>query len=411
MADADPNLTAVIEAKALEARQSDRQADDKKAADKLATEQQEAEKQAARKSTRRKLFRILGAVVAVLAISYGIYWFIVGRNNVSTDNAYVGANSAQVTALTSAAILRVPVMETDVVRAGDVLVELDAADARLALAQAEAQLASAERRVEGYYAQGAALQAQVAARGADIGAADARVASAEADLKRAQINLQRRQAILASGAVSGDELTSAQNAEATAVAALAVAKASRAESQAQVGAARGNEAVNTALIGTGKTQNNPEVKGARAAVDRAQLDLDRTVIRASIAGVIARKTAQIGQRVAPGTALMTIVPVETAFVDANFKESQLQKVRVGQPVTLTSDLYGGDVVYHGKVSGLSGGTGAAFALIPAQNASGNWIKVVQRLPVRVVLDPKELRAHPLRIGLTMTADIDISSAN
>lgn len=368
-------------------------------------------KVAARAGTRRKLFRILAGVIATLAIGYGIYWFIIGRNNVSTDNAYVGANSAQVTALTSAAIVRVPVMETDIVKAGNVLVELDQADAKLALAQAEAQLASATRKVEGYYAQGSALQAQLAARGADIGAADARVASAEADLKRARINLQRRQAILASGAVSGDELTAAQNAEATAVAALSVAKAARAESAAQVGAARGNQAVNTALIGRGAARDNPEVLAARAAVDKAQLDLDRTVIRAPVGGVIAKKNAQIGQRTAPGAALMTIVPVETAYVDANFKEGQLQKVRIGQPVTLTSDLYGDDIVYHGKVSGLGGGTGAAFALIPAQNATGNWIKVVQRLPVRITLDPAELRAHPLRIGLSMDADIDVSSAN
>ncbi len=368
-------------------------------------------KVAARSATRGKLFRILGGVIAVLAIAYGLYWFIIGRNNVSTDNAYVGANSAQVTALTSAAIVRVAVMETDIVKAGDVLVELDAADARLALAQAQAQLASAERRVQGYYAQGQALQAQVAARGADIAAADARVASAEADLSRARVNLQRRQAILASGAVSGDELTAAQNAQATAMAALSVAKAGRAESQAQVGSARGNQAVNTALISGGAARNNPEVQVARAAVERAQLDLDRTIIRAPVAGVVAKKNAQIGQRVAPGAALMTIVPVETAFVDANFKESQLQKVRIGQPVTLTSDLYGGDVVYHGKVSVLGGGTVAAFALIPAQNATGNWIKVVQRLPVRVMLDPDELRAHPLRIGLSMSADIDVSDAN
>jgi membrane fusion protein (multidrug efflux system) len=368
-------------------------------------------KVAAQGGTRRKLFRILGGVVAVLAAAYGLYWFIIGRNTVSTDNAYVGASSAQVTALTSAAILQVAVMETDRVKVGDVLVALDAADATLALAQAKAQLASAERKVAGYYAQGAALQAQLTARGADIVAADARVVSAKADLARAQINLERRQAIAGSGAVSGDELTAAQNGAATAAAALAVARAARAEATAQVGAARSNQAVNTALIGSGAALDNPEVLVARAALDKAQLDLDRSIIRAPMAGVIARKTAQIGQRVAPGTALMTIVPVETAFVDANFKEGQLQKVRIGQPVTLTSDLYGGDVVYHGRVSGLGGGTGAAFALIPAQNATGNWIKIVQRLPVRVTLDPRELREHPLRIGLSMTADIDISSTN
>lgn len=361
-------------------------------------------------ATRRRMFRILGAVVAAAALAYAAYWFFIGRNSVSTDNAYVGANSAQVTALTSAAITAIHVGETDSVKAGDVLVELDAADAKLALAQAEAQLATTERRVAGYYAQQTALQAQLNARGADIAAADARVASAEADLQRARINLDRRKALVASGAVSGDELTSAQNAEATATAALAVAKAARAESTAQVGAAEGSKAVNSALI-AGAPAENPEVRNARAAVEKARLDVERTVIRAPIAGIVARKTAQVGQRVAPGASLMSIIPVETAFVDANFKESQLNKVRIGQPVTLTSDLYGSDIVYHGKVAGLSGGTGAAFALIPAQNASGNWIKVVQRLPVRITLNPQELRDHPLRIGLTMTADIDVSDAN
>ena len=367
-------------------------------------------KAAARSAKRARLFRILGLVLAVAALGYAAYWFFIGRNNVATDNAYVGANSAQVTALTSAAITTIHVGETDSVKAGDVLVELDAADAKLALAQAEAQLASTERRVAGYYAQETALQAQLNARGADIAAADARVASAEADLARARINLDRRKALVSSGAVSGDELTSAQNAEATAIAALAVARAARAESAAQVGAAQGSKAVNSALI-AGSASENPEVRNDRAAVEKARLDLERTVIRAPIAGIVAKKTAQVGQRVAPGASLMTIIPVETAFVDANFKESQLEKVRIGQPVTLTSDLYGSDIVYHGKVAGLSGGTGAAFALIPAQNASGNWIKVVQRLPVRITLDPAELREHPLRIGLSMTADIDVSDAN
>ncbi len=362
-------------------------------------------------ATRARLFRILGLVLAVAAIGYGLYWFIIGRNNVSTDNAYVGADSALVTPLTAAAVLRVPVMETQTVKAGDVLVELDNADARVALDQAEAQLASAERRVAGYYATDRALAAQVASRDADIAAANARVASAKSDLTRAKIDLDRREALVASGAVSGDELTNARNRYQAAVAGLATANASLAQANAQVVAAKGSQAVNGALIHGTAPQANPEVRAARAAVDRAKLDLDRTIIRAPIAGVIAKKTVQVGQRVALGTPLMTIVPVDTAYVDANFKEGQLRKVRIGQPVELTSDLYGGKVTYHGKVTGLSGGTGAAFALIPAQNATGNWIKVVQRLPVRITLQPDELRAHPLRIGLSMTADIDVSNAN
>ncbi len=359
---------------------------------------------------RRRLFLILGLVLLGAAVAYGIYWLLVGRTHVATDNAYVGADSAQVTPLTAAAVTRVHVMETQSVRAGDILVELDPADAQVALDQAKAQLASAERRVAGYYAQGRALGAQVSSRSADIAAANAQIASAQSDLTRARIDLQRRQVLAKSGAVSGDELTNAQNKYAAAVAGLDSAKAARQQAAAQVTAAQGSEAVNTALISGTRPQENPEVRAARSAVAKAQLDLDRTVLRAPLDGIVAKKNVQVGQRVALGASLMTIVPVETAYVDANFKEGQLTKVRVGQPVTLTSDLYGSDVVYHGTVTGLSGGTGAAFALIPAQNASGNWIKVVQRIPVRITLKRDELRQHPLRIGLSMSATIDVSGA-
>ena len=365
----------------------------------------------AEKSAKRKrLFLILGIVVLVAALGYGLYYWLVGRKAVSTDNAYVGADSASVTPQVAAAVTQVNVRETQTVQPGQVLVALDAADAEVALEQAKAQLATAERRVAGYYAQGRSLGAQVASRGADIAAADARIASAQSDLTRARIDLQRRQQLAKSGAVSGDELTNAQNKYSAALAGLDEAKAARVQAAAQVTAARGTEAVNDALITGSSARQNPEVRAAQAAVDRAQLDLDRTVIRAPIAGIVARKSVQIGQRVALGTTLMTIVPIESAYIDANFKESQLTHVRIGQPVTLTSDLYGGDIVYHGTVTGLSGGTGAAFALIPAQNASGNWIKVVQRLPVRITLDRNELRQHPLRIGLSMSASIDISNA-
>ena len=370
-----------------------------------------ADTKAAKSAKRKRLFLILGLVVLVAALGYGLYYWLVGRNAVSTDNAYVGADSAAVTPLTAAAVKRVLVMETQTVRAGQLLVELDDADAQVALEQAQAQLATAERKVAGYYAQGRALGAQVQSRAADIAAADAQIASAQSDLTRARIDLGRRQALAKSGAVSGDELTNAQNKYSAGVAALASATAARKQAAAQVTAAQGSEAVNEALISGSSPRGNPEVRAARAAVARAQLDLDRTVIRAPIGGIVARKSVQLGQRVAPGASLMTIVPADTAYVDANFKESQLTHVRIGQPVTLTADLYGGDVVYHGRVTGLSGGTGAAFALIPAQNASGNWIKVVQRLPVRVTLDRDELRQHPLRIGLSMSAAIDVSNAN
>ncbi len=366
---------------------------------------------AGRAATRRRAFAIVALVLGLAALGYGLWDYFVGARRVTTDNAYVGADSAQVTPLVAAAVISVQVRETQIVRAGDVLVVLDQEDLKLALTQAEAQLGTAIRRVAGYYANSRALEAQIIARNADISAAHARLASADADLARARVDLNRRQALAKSGAVSGDELTNAVNSNAAAVASVAVARAAVAQAQAQSGFAAGSKAINTALISGTTPEQNPEVRAARAAVEKARLDLARTMIRAPIGGVVTRKTVQVGQRVAPGASLMTIVPVETAFVDANFKEGQLQKVQVGQPVALTSDIYGSNVVYHGRVTGLSGGTGAAFALIPAQNATGNWIKVVQRLPVRITLDPRELRAHPLRIGLSMDVDIDTSGNN
>jgi membrane fusion protein (multidrug efflux system) len=285
---------------------------------------------------RANLLVLLGAVVVVAAIAYAIYWFSVASHYVSTDNAYVNADTAEITPLASAPVLRVLVSETQVVRAGDVLVQLDDSDAQLAVAQARADLARAE-----------------------------------ADYSRARVDLGRRSVLAPSGAVSRDELTAAQNTSSTTSAVL---------------------------------------QAARARLAVAELTLSRMTIRAPIAGVVSDKNVDVGQRVEAGAHLMVIAPIDSAYVDANFKENQLQNVAVGQPVILHSDIYGGRVTYHGRVAGFSGGTGAAFSLIPAQNASGNWIKVVQRLPVRIQLDPRELAAHPLRVGLSMKVAIDISDA-
>ncbi len=223
------------------------------------------------------------------------------------------------------------------------------------------------------------------------------------------MDFTRRKTLSANGAVSGDELTSATNALAAARACLEQAKAAVVQASSSQGAASGNLAANNALIQGTTIDTAPDVLAASARVRQAKLDLERTVVRAPIDGVIANRTIQVGQRIAPGATVMRIVPVSQVYVDANFKEGQLKKVKAGQPVTLTSDLYGSDVEFHGRVAGFSGGTGSAFALIPAQNATGNWIKVVQRLPVRVILDPKELAAHPLRVGLSMNAEIDTSA--
>jgi membrane fusion protein (multidrug efflux system) len=345
---------------------------------------------------RRRLLTWLAVAVVAAAALYGAYELLFAGRTVSTDNAYVGADVAPVSPLVSGPVARVLVRETQIVKTGQPLVLLDDSDARIAVAQAQAALGQAERKVRAYMANDDALAGQVGARDADI-------AKARSDLDRARTDLSRREALSASGAVSGDELTNAKNRFAEAQAELAQAVAARR-------AAQGNREANRVLIEGVDVAANPEVAAARARLDAAQLALDRTVIRAPIDGEVARKQVEPGQQAQVGTSIMSIVPTTDAFVDANFKEVQLEKVRPGQPVTLISDLYGGSVTFHGRVRGLTGGTGSAFSLIPAQNASGNWIKVVQRVPVRIDLDPKELARHPLRVGLSMKAHVDVSGA-
>ena len=364
--------------------------------------------QAATKAKRKKLFGALAGGVALIGGGFYGYNAIYGSKHAVTDNAYVGADVAQVTSQLAAPVSEVLVQDTRQVRRGDMLVKLDDTDARIAVARAEADLANATRKVRGTFATDTGLGAQIAARAADEARASAEIASAQADLEKARIDLQRRETLAASGAVSGDELTNARNAFNTAAASLRSAQAARAQASATRGAAIGTRDANLALIAGTSVENNPEVLAARAALAQARVDLARTVIRAPIDGVVSRRQVQVGQRVQPGAMLMVVVPVQAAYVDANFKEVELEKVKPGQPVELTSELYGEHVVFHGKVMGFSGGTGAAFALVPAQNATGNWIKVVQRLPTRIALDRKELQRHPLRVGLSMTVDVNVS---
>ena len=355
---------------------------------------------------RNKLLLALGGVVGTAAVVTAAYWYLYGSHFVSTDNAYAAVEIAQVTPSVGGTISEVRVTDTQSVKKGDVLVVIDPTDAKLALAQAEADLGSAIRRVRGYVANDGGLSAQIAARAADEQRAAAQLASAEADFERARIDLQRREALSASGSVSGDELTRAQNAFAAAEANLTVAKAATAQAKANRDAAIGSKNANAALIANTTEETNPEVALARARRDQAAVDLERTVIRAPVDGVVAKRQVQIGQRIQAGTPLLAVVPIHEMHVDANFKEVQLEKVRAGQPVTLTADIYGSSVTYTGTVEGFSGGSGAAFAAIPAQNATGNWIKVVQRVPVRIKLDPEQLASNPLRVGLSMTARID-----
>ncbi|MGZ8334222.1 MAG: HlyD family secretion protein [Allosphingosinicella sp.] len=356
------------------------------------------------KSPRKKLF--IGFAIGLL-LAGGSYkgYQAMSAGHVTTDNAYVGADVAQVTPLVGGPVREVLVQDTHPVRRGQILVRLDDTDARIALARAEAELAAAERRVRSLVANDGERSAQVNARSADAARASAQIAAARADFERAAIDLRRRQDLAASGAISEEELSTARNANNSAAANLQAAQAMLAQASAQREAAVGSRSTNQALIGDGRIDTNPDVLAARAAVAQARLDLERMVIRAPIDGVVSRRQVQVGQRVQAGAMLMVIVPVRSAYVDANFKEVELTDVRPGQKVTLTSDLYGEDVEFHGRVVGFSGGTGAAFALVPAQNATGNWIKVVQRLPVRIALDPSELAGRPLRVGLSMTATV------
>jgi membrane fusion protein, multidrug efflux system len=322
-----------------------------------------------------------GSSFAVIALAYALYWAQVLRYRQSTDDAYVGGNVVQITPQISGTVVAIGADDTQFVKAGQALVRLDQADAKVALDQAEAQLARTVRDVRNLYATSAQLQAAVQVN--------------ETDLAAAQSDLARRRQLGASGAVSGEELQHATDAAKAAGAGLA--------------AARQQLAANRARVDGTTLENHPQVRDAAAAVRAAYLTFSRTELPAPVAGFVARRNVQLGQRVSPGTPLMAVVPLEQVWVDANFKEPQLERMRVGQPVKLTADLYGTHVVFHGSVAGFGAGTGAAFSLLPAQNATGNWIKIVQRVPVRIALDPREIAARPLQIGLSMKADVDVSN--
>jgi membrane fusion protein, multidrug efflux system len=348
-----------------------------------------------RKSRRRKGLTMLAAGVLVVGAAWGAYEFLVASHYESTDNAYVQGNVVQITPQIGGTVLAIYADETDYVKAGQPLVKLDPADVNVALQQAEANLAQTVRQVRTLYANNGSLAAQVQLRQADV-------AKAEADVKRATDDVQRRESLTGNGAVSKEELNHSQSQLANARSALAAA-------QAGVAAAREQLASNQAQTEGTSVEQHPSVQAAAAKVREAWLASQRAALPAPVDGYVAKRTVQLGQRVAAGTPLMSVVPLKQVWVDANFKEVQLRKIRIGQPVTLTADVYGGKVEYKGKVEGLGVGTGAAFALLPAQNATGNWIKVVQRVPVRVALNADDVAKHPLRVGLSMDATVDVTN--
>jgi membrane fusion protein (multidrug efflux system) len=344
-------------------------------------------------SRRRPAMLAVTALVALGAIGYGAYWALVLRHNESTDNAYVQAPMVQITPQVAGTVQAVLVDDTDIVKVGQPLVRLDPADARLALERAESQLAQAVREVRTLYANNATFDATIKLR-------EAEVARMAAEVARANDDVTRRRPLMASGAVAGEEM---HHAEAT----LAAANSALAGARSALAAAHEQAASNRALTDGTSVDKHPNVERAAAAVREAWLALQRNELPSPVAGQVARRSVQVGQRITPGAPLMSVIPLDQVWVEGNFKEAQLRRMRVGQPVRLTADLYGSRIEYNGHVAGVGAGTGAAFALLPAQNATGNWIKVVQRVPVRIELDAQQLSQHPLRVGLSMEATVDV----
>ena len=326
---------------------------------------------------KKTLLAVIGTFAAG-AIAYGAYWAIALRHAQSTDDAYVNGNVVQITSQVPGTVVSVAADDTDFVKSGTALVQLDTADAKVALEQATSNLAKTERSVRNLYATSAQLAATLRQR-------EAEVAAAADDLKR-------RESLAASGFISREAL---QHDRTT----LNVAEAAAA-------AARQQLAAQQALSDNTTVGNHPDVLSAIARVKEADLAYSRTTIAAPVSGYVAKRAVQLGQRIAPGAPLMAMISLDDVWVDANFKEGQLKEMRVGQPVKLTADLYGNKLEYHGKVAGFGAGTGGAFALLPAQNASGNWVKIVQRVPVRIALERDELAGHPLQVGLSMQVKVD-----
>jgi membrane fusion protein (multidrug efflux system) len=334
-------------------------------------------------SRRRRWLVGLGAALALIALVWLSWWLLEARFYESTDDAYVAGDLVNVMSQVSGTVVSIAADETDRVQAGQELVRLDATDAQIALQEAEQQLARTVRQTRTVFATRDQLRAVVGQR--------------RSDLARAQSDFDRRRDLASSGAVSGEELGHAQDA----------LKAAR---EALI-AAEKNLAASSALVGHTGVADNPEVRAAATQVELAWLALARTSVRAPLSGYVARRTVQLGERISPGAPLLAIVPLGRLWLEANFREVQLRHMRIGQPATMVADLYGGHVTFHGRVVGLGMGTGSAFALLPAQNATGNWIKVVQRVPVRIALDASELTAHPLRIGLSTVVTIEVRDAS
>ncbi len=330
-------------------------------------------------SKRKRALVILSVVIVIAAIAAVVYYLLVSRWHEGTDDAYVQGNVVSITPQTTGTVVSIGADDGMKVVAGQVLVKIDPNDARVAYEQAEANLATTVRQVRGLFNAVDAGQSDLDARAVAV--------------RQARADVARRSGLVANGAVSAEE--------------LAHARGQLDAAEAALGSARGQLSRSRALVDQTTLSRQPQVAAAAAQLRQAYLNLQRAAIVAPVSGYVAKRSVQLGQRVQPGAVLMTVVPLEQVWVDANFKETQLAKMRLGQPVELTADVYGSDVRFSGKLAAIGLGTGSAFALLPAQNASGNWIKIVQRIPVRIALEPKQLIEHPLRLGMSMSVDVSI----
>ncbi|MBW8366022.1 MAG: HlyD family efflux transporter periplasmic adaptor subunit [Rhizobium sp.] len=331
---------------------------------------------------RKRLLTMLALIFLIAGTIWGVRWFLYSRGHESTDDAYVAGNLVRATPRVAGSVVAVLADDTDFVKQGQVVVKLDDTDARLALAKAEADLGEIVRRISQTFEAHAQQTANLAVK--------------QRTLEQAEADLVRRERAVAVDAISREEAEHA--------------RAARDKARSELDLARAQLAASKAEVGGTSVATHPAVKQAEARLREAWLALNRCEIRAPSDGQVAKRSVQIGQQVAPGMALMAIVPMTQLWVEANFKEDQLKGMHIGQPVQLVSDLYGSGTIFHGTVAGLSPGTGSVFSLLPAQNASGNWIKIVQRLPVRITLDTKELAEHPLRVGLSMKVEVETAAA-
>jgi membrane fusion protein (multidrug efflux system) len=327
---------------------------------------------------RKRALTILGVVVVIGAIVWAVFHFLLAAPEQETDDAYVAGDVVAITARDPGQVTAIHADNTQVVKAGQPLIDLDAATADVGVASAEAELARAVRATRSDFSK--------------VNETGAAVVQAEAELARARNDLARRRGAAAEGAISGEELSHAADQVKVASATLQLARSQQAQSR-------------NGVVGT-TVSNNPAVLAAIAAYRRAAITRSHMHVVAPIDGVVAQRTVQLGQQVSAGMPLMAVVPLDRVWVDANFRETQLRDLRIGQAATVTADMYGDDLVYHGHVVGLGAGSGNAFALLPPQNASGNWIKITQRVPVRIALDKGELRRNPLRVGLSVNATVD-----